>query len=244
MHYFYCEIEINGNSAAITDIEQIHHLRNVLRLKTGQQITVCDNAGSEYLCTIASLDRKEAVLVIENRTTPPPGKNRLALACALPRLTGMDDIIDKLTQLDVDVIIPLQTERTVVRLDQAGPRERMDTRLERWRKIGRNAAEQSHRISLPKITPLMGFSEVLEFSKSYGLRLIPTLAAERKSLKEVAGRTTAPGAIALIGPEGDFTPAEVEGAIKAGFIAVSLGETVLRVETAAIAVASFLRLNR
>ena len=189
MHYFFSELLVNGDTACITDFEQIHHLRDVLRLKKGQQITVCDNTGKEYLCTISSLDKKEAGLVIEHTTVPPPVKNRLALACALPKQAGMDDIIDKLTQLDVDVIIPLQTERTVVRFDRDDPRERRETRLERWRKIGRNAAEQSRRRSLPLITPVMVFSEVLEFSKSYGLRLIPTLTGERKTLKEIGGES-------------------------------------------------------
>jgi 16S rRNA (uracil1498-N3)-methyltransferase len=241
MHYFYTEIQVNGNSASITDAEQLHHLRDVLRLKSGEQITVCDTVGNEYLCTIASLDKKQAGLTIESRKAAPPPRARLTMACAVPKLTHMDDIIDKLTQLDVDMIIPMQTERVIVRLD--GPGERSDKRLERWRKIGRSAAEQSHRRRLPIVTPVTDLQEVLKQAQDYGLKLIPTLEGQRKSLKEIAAVSSAPGIIALIGPEGDFTPGEVEQAVSAGFTAVSLGETVLRGDTAATALASYLKLE-
>jgi 16S rRNA (uracil1498-N3)-methyltransferase len=240
MHYFYTEIQVNGISAGISDAEQLHHLRDVLRLKTGEQITVCDTAGNEYLCTIASLDKKQAGLTIESRKTAPPPGTRLTVACAVPKLTHMDDIIDKLTQLGVDMIIPMQTERVIVRL--GGPGELSDKRLERWRKIGRSAAEQSRRRRLPIITPVTGLSAVLTQAQEYGLRLIPTLEGQRKSLNEIAAAPSSPGIIVLIGPEGDFTPGEVEQAVRAGFTAVSLGETVLRVDTAAMAVASYLKL--
>jgi 16S rRNA (uracil1498-N3)-methyltransferase len=242
MHYFYSDIQVSGDNACISDTEQLHHLRDVLRLRVGDQITVCDTTGNAYLCTLSSLDKKEAGLRIESRTAALPGKSRLAVACAVPKLGRMDEIIDKLTQLGVDVIIPLQTERVVVRLDQSDPRERTETRLERWRKISRSAAEQSQRRSLPVVTRIMSMTGVIEHSQGYGLRLIPTLVGERKSLKEISAGPAADGIIALIGPEGDFTPVEVEQAVKAGFSAVSLGETVLRVDTAAIAVASYLRL--
>ncbi|MBN1189160.1 MAG: 16S rRNA (uracil(1498)-N(3))-methyltransferase [Dehalococcoidales bacterium] len=244
MHYFYSDIQVNGGSALITDVDQLHHLRDVLRLKTGQRITVCDSTGIEYLCTISSLDRKQAGLAIEERTAPAYGKDRLAVACALPKLAGMDEIVDKLTQLDTDVIIPLQTERTVIRLNRADAGERIETRLERWRKISRSAAEQSHRRSLPQIMPLMDFSAVLKLSKGYGLKLIPTLEGKRSPLKEISRLPADSGTIVLIGPEGDFTSAEIDEAIRAGFMAISLGATVLRVDTAAIAVAGFLRLIR
>jgi 16S rRNA (uracil1498-N3)-methyltransferase len=243
MHYFYSDIKVSGNTAAISEEDQLHHLRDVLRLKVNERITVFDSAGNEYLCTLSSLGKKEAGLVIESKTPAQPGKTKLAVACAIPRLSGMDDIIDKLTQLDVDLIVPLQTERVIVRPHQPGPLEGADTRLERWRKIGRNAAEQSRRRSLPLITRVMGLPEVLELSQGYRLKLIPTLAGERKSLKEISVGCGPSDTIALIGPEGDFTPMEVELAVKAGFVAVSLGETVLRVDTAAVAIASYLKLG-
>jgi 16S rRNA (uracil1498-N3)-methyltransferase len=242
MHYFYCDLHVNSDTARISEPEQVHHLRDVLRLKPGERITVLDNAGNEYLCAITSLDKNGADLAILERKNAAAGRARLAVACAVPKLSGMDEIIDKLTQLDVDVIIPLKTERVIVRLPGADRAGGLNDRLERWRKIGRSAAEQSHRKRLPVITGVLNMSEVMEQSRQYRLRLIPTLAGSRKTLREAAAGPHPVDTIVLIGPEGDFTPDEVEQAVSAGFTAIDLGETVLRVDTAAIAAASYLRL--
>ncbi len=237
MDYFFCDIEIDGQDARLSDAEQLHHMRDVLRLKAGEQVAVCDNTGKVFVCTISKLDKQTASLKIESRLPAPPPRARLTIACAVPKQSGMDEIVDKLTQTGVDEIIPLKTGRTIVRMNEGA-----ETRLERWRKISRRAAEQSRRRRLPLIAPVMDLAEVLKKSGEYGLKLIPTLEGERKSLKEITAGLTAGTAIALIGPEGDFTPEEVAQAQKAGFTAISLGETVLRVETAAVVVAGYLRI--
>jgi 16S rRNA (uracil1498-N3)-methyltransferase len=149
----------------------------------------------------------------------------------------MDDIIDKLTQLGAAGIIPLETERVIVKLEDGH-----SSRLERWRKIARSAAEQSQRNTLPEISPVMTLSEVLAQSEDYDLKLIPTLTGDCRPLKSVLPSVKPARILVLIGPEGDFTPSEVEQSLQAGFVPVSLGGTVLRVETAAIAVAAYLQL--
>ena len=148
----------------------------------------------------------------------------------------MDDIVDKLTQLGVDVIIPLETERVVVRIE-----ENRRSRLERWQKIARSAAEQSRRNIIPSIPGILDFKAALAQAKSADLKLIPTLDGERKNLKEALTGCSFKDIFVLIGPEGDFTAQEVGQAVNSGFDPISLGDSVLRAETAAIAVAGYLR---
>ncbi len=237
MHSFYLPERVIGKIASISDNGQLHHLRDVLRLRVGDEVLVFDNEGDEYSATIAQIDRKQALLRIEAHKSFPFRKLKLAIACAVPKQSKMDEIIDKLTQLGADSVIPLITERVVIRL--AGAEE---SRLERWRTIAMNASEQSHRSRLPFISPLKGLQDVLAEAKGYQFKLVPTLIGERKTLNEVLIGSKPASVIVLIGPEGDFTPQEIRQALDAGFIPVSLGDTVLRVETAAIAVASYIEL--
>lgn len=233
----YIAQKVVGDSISITDRGQIHHLRDVLRLVPGDEVTVFDIENNEYQSVISSLDRKQLVLTVRSRRPAPVGKLRVAIACAIPKKSRMDDIIDMLTQLGVDTIIPMETDRVVVKLG-----EDRETRLERWRRIARSAAEQSRRNSLPVISPVMSLAEVLALAKEYELKLVPNLAGACKPIREINLSPSPASALVLIGPEGDFTPAEIEEAVKAGFIPVSLGDTVLRVETAAVGVAAYLKM--
>jgi 16S rRNA (uracil1498-N3)-methyltransferase len=237
MHSFFLAEIISGDAALISDAGQLHHLRDVLRLRIGDEIMVFDGEGNKYSGTIEGLDKKQAVLRLKARQPALIRRLRLAVGCAVPKQARMDDIIDKLTQLGVDSIIPLFTERCIVK-----PEETIDARLERWRKIARSASEQSHRTTLPYISRGSGFKEALADSKDYRLKLVPTLVGERQTLRELFTDSPPESIFVLIGPEGDFTPEEIQEAMDAGFIPVSLGDAVLRVETAAIAVASYIKL--
>ncbi len=237
MHRFYLARKINGETISISDSSQIHHIRDVLRLQVGDQITLFDPEGLEYLGAIDIINREQAIVRILTRKPAPAKPCELAIACAIPKQSRMDDIVDKLTQLGVVSIIPLETERAIVKMDKNGP-----NRLERWRKIARNAAEQSRRNTLPLIPAAMSLPEVLAQSKNYRLKLISSLAGDRKPLREILAESKPESVLALIGPEGDFTELEIDQAIGAGFVPVSLGATVLRVETAAIAIAAYIKL--
>ncbi|PIP18804.1 MAG: 16S rRNA methyltransferase [Candidatus Omnitrophica bacterium CG23_combo_of_CG06-09_8_20_14_all_41_10] len=166
-------------------------------------------------------------------------KLRLTIACAIPKKSKFDDIVDKLTQLGVYRIIPLKTERVVVKLDK----RKEELRSKRWNRIALSASQQSQRNNIPVVEPVQKFKDVLVRSKDFDLKLIPTLAGQRKSLPEVI-LSLLPMAkiLVLIGPEGDFSDGEIKLALENGFIPVTLGDLVLRVDTAAIAVVSFIRL--
>jgi 16S rRNA (uracil1498-N3)-methyltransferase len=236
MHRFYID-DVDGDKAFISDSEQLHHLKAVLRLKVNDEVIVFDSRGNEYLGVITGLDREQAELKVSLVKSSRSRPTKLTVACAIPKGNRMDDIIDYLTQLGVERIIPMQTERVVVKLDNA----KAEVRLKRWKKIAQSAAQQSQRSRIPHIEPVTRVENVISNSRNFDLKLIPTLAGERKLIKEVVTKTRPKDIIVLIGPEGDFSPEEIEMALSKGFIPVSLGDTVLRVATAAIAVAGYLK---
>lgn len=239
MHRFFVPSQnISENKIIISDREQAHYIKDVLRLKVNDAIIVFNEKADEYACSIEKL--KPALTLNIKKIFPKvtnPKKVHLSLACAIPKKSSMDDIIDKLTQLGVDRVIPLKTERTIIKFDE----KKKELRFNHWQRVAQSASQQSQRSSLPVIEPIQSVREVLSASKEYDLKLIPTLEGERQSLKDILRDAKAANILVLIGPEGDFSPEEVDLAKKSGCIPVSLGKQVLRVETAAVAVASYIK---
>lgn len=240
MHKFYCPGKnISVNSIIIDEPAQVHHIKDVLRLKIKEKLEIFDEQKNNYKCSLKEILADKIILeVLAMAAKNIKKKIEIAIACAIPKKSKMDDIVDKLTQVGVNRIIPLETERIIIKLDT----NKKALRGKRWEKIALSAACQSKLDELPVIEPVLAFKDVLSKFKDYDLKLIPTLCAERKQLKEILQKIKPKKILVLIGPEGDFTIQEVELAKRAGFIPISLGNSVLRVETAAVAVASFLKL--
>lgn len=224
----------------VDEEEQVHHMKDVLRLKPNDEVEMFDEFGNEYGCVIEGVsDRQIELRITMRRMAPPKDESvRITVACATPKNVLMDDIVDKLTQLGVDRIIPLETERTIVKMDKF----KKFLRLERWKRIAKSASQQCKRNNIPVIDSVRRIDEVLAEAESFDLKLIPTLAGEHRSIKEAFSQIKGKKILVLIGPEGDFTDEEVDLAMKAGCIPVSLGPLVLRVDTAAISVVSFIKL--
>ncbi len=237
MSRFFIDKVTNGK-AVITDAEQLHHLKDVLRLKVDDEVSLSDADGNDYIGIITSIDRKQSALKATLKKNVRKSSLKLTVACAIPKTTRFDDVIDFLTQLGVERIIPMMTERVIVKLDE----KKAEERHLRWEKIAENAARQSQRSRIPIIERLTDFKDVISKAGEYELKLIPHLSGERKLIKDIIGGNKPRNVIVLIGPEGDFTPDEVTLAMNSGFLPVSLGDTVLRVATAAIAVASYIQL--
>lgn len=239
--FFVGKIGPKDKFIIISDHTQLHHLRDVLRVKPREQVAVFDGSGNEYIAAVTEIGPGAAKLEIKEKRPVNEQGVKIAVACAIPKNVKMDDIVDKLTQLGAQRLIPLQTERVIVRLDKQKKAER----LLRWQKIALSAAKQSQRSRLPEIDPITEFKDAVLAGSGFDLKLIPTLEGQRKSLKNIFNDF--PGKIEkvmlLIGPEGDFTPEELAFAREAGFLPVSLGYRVLRVDTAAIAAVSFIKLN-
>lgn len=245
MNRFYVpKKNISLGQMTIDESSDVHHLVHVLRLKTGDKVCVSDGEGVNYETRVASLLREKVILQIEAKASPKAKNQKkihISLGIAIPKNARFEEIVDKLTQLGIDVIIPLFTERTLVR------KEIFDKRRDRIFRVMFSAAKQSGVSVLPELKEGVDFLAFLKSLSTYDVCLLPNLAQQDLSLKKavsilkVRGKTVR--ILVLIGPEGDFTKREIDLALKAGCQAVSLGESVLRVDTAALAVASFLKLN-
>ena len=232
MHRFYCvNADFTGKQFTLTDRDELHHLRNVLRLKKNDLLMIFDGKGAEAQGMIVSVTKQQAVIQIQSIHQHKLREPKIILACALPKKSKFELIIEKATELGADEIIPLITHRTEIKLTG----ERLNKKQLRFQTIAANAAKQCQRATVSLIHPATEFSEAIHQLTETTTAIIPSLTKNTKNLFDVFQKLKTPHAISfLIGPEGDFTPEEYQLAHKAGCIPVSLGETVLRVETAAI----------
>lgn len=240
MHRFYCpQLNLHGAQAIITDPKELHHLRNVLHIKKGDGVTIFSKQGEEATGRIGTIQPAKVTVAIESVRKDKPDLPVIVLACAIPGKSKFELIIEKATELGVDEIIPLKTKRTELGLTG----DRLQRTIARYRDVAVNAAKQSKRLRVPVIQPIAGFAFTLKSFTKETTVFIPSLpegegeGGERKNILEAFKAVPSPSRVAfLIGPEGDFTPQEYDLARSQGCIPVSLGKTVLKVETAALVV--------
>ena len=214
--------------------EETHHALHVLRLKVGDTLNVFDGRGHEAQCSIVEISKDAVRLKTLTQSTTPALPCRITLAQAIPK-KSMDLIVQKATELGVASIVPLVSDRSVVKLDEDS------RRMERWHEIALDACKQCGNNWLPEIQPPRKTRDFLNSPGQFDLKLIGSLQPDSILLKAILGKTTKPSSILiLIGPEGDFTPAELGLAKSAGCLPLSLGPLVLRAETAAIYALSIL----
>lgn len=221
--------------------EETRHLRDVLRLGSGDEVCVFNGAGREFHCSVDVITRDSTTLKVISEVAPARPESPLNLTMAIALLKGekFDLAIQKLTELGVKSIWPVITERADVRLKDSHDAEKKVTR---WRRIALEAAKQTGRAFVPEILVPLRFSVLLEGPPASVPRL---MFAERSgtSLAEATRGLVAPltDMVALVGPEGGWTDEEIELAGRAGWRIVTLGGRTLRAETAAIVVASLLQ---
>lgn len=210
----------------------VHYLRDVLRAKVNDPIELLDGTGKIYEAKISKIEKGKIVcIIISSRQQESEPSVKVTLAQALPKARKMDFIIEKCTELGIERIIPMLTERTVGK----------SAKLDRWRKIAKEAAEQSGRAVIPEVLPPMKLEEVLKLKNQFDLALIPWELEKERTLKQSLQSPILPPfphILVLIGPEGGFSQKEIELAREAGFIPISLGKRILRTETAGMAVIS------
>lgn len=213
---------------------------NVVRVREGDEIVLFDGQGREAGARVVKTTRREAeieILSLEEVDREP--RRKLTLACAVPRGPRMDFLVEKCGELGVARLIPMVTDRGVV-----NPTQRQENHLRRWRRIAIEAAKQSGRTRLTEISGAAPFSAVIDEAPPDTARLIASPEEDAIPLSQfVAGLKEDAPIFALVGPEGGFTPEEVELARGAGCTPLSLGPRILRVETAALALASLLLLT-
>lgn len=224
---------VHGDRVAF-DAPAAHHLGRVLRAGVGDVVQAVDARGellSVRLTGIAARRAEGLVVARERLATESP--LRLTLAQAIPKGDRMETIIRMTTELGVSRVIPLMTARTVVQLEPA----RWGARLARWRRVAREAAQQSGRAAVPEITEPSRIGAWRHDARDEGL-LVCFWEEERRGLDARLPAGPCPRATVVIGPEGGLTAEEVEGLAGAGALVAGLGPRLLRTETAgAVAVA-------
>ncbi len=219
--------------------EQARHLGTVLRLKPGEEIEVFDGKGARFRAWLEDAPELDAA-VLRLAEPLPEGPLRavdVTLVQALAKGEKMELIVQKATELGAARIVPLSSERAVVRLDA----ERGGSKAERWRRVAQEAARQCGRADVPRIDEPLGWDGVLRLLRDEpgrrGLLLDPE-AAGGAALRLGAASRGARRVLIAVGPEGGFSAEERARAESGGMIPVSLGPLVLRTETAGLAALS------
>jgi len=242
MHRFYLPPErCRGSTLTLSD-EEAHHAARVLRVQSGERVTVLDGAGGEFFCEVDDVTKREVALrVVERKVHPaPPCQNTLHVA--IPKGKIIESIIEKATELGTHRIMPLLTERVTTRLDAGSAADKGA----KWQHVAVEAIKQCGAVWLPKVEPAVALKEYLARGEKCDLALVGALQGEahhpREFFREFETQHGArPRSAAIwIGPEGDFTPEELAAIQDAGAKPITLGPLVLRVETAAIYCLSFL----
>ena len=229
MHTFYVPpSQIDAEIAIITGSEQ-HHLRNVLRITSGETIRIIDGQGNVY--TAETLDtptnRSASMARIQTHEFQAPLSPTLALFQGLPKNDKMELILQKTTELGVTQIVPLHSEHALQKPSQ--------NRYERWHRVLISATKQCKRAWLPELSEAQQFEASLAQLEKFPRCLLLSPHTEGQHIKTVLRKTPNPNAIALfVGPEGGFSNQEIAAAIESGCVPVTLGRNILRTETAAI----------
>lgn len=215
--------------------EESHHLVAVNRARLGDPVIAFDGRGSEWTCELATDRKNAAVLKVRSKHTIARPGYEITLGQALPKGPAMDAIVRKATEIGAARIVPLESERTQVHLAA----DRSDRKIEKWQTAALEAAKQCGNAFVPDVLPVQNAIDFMRRTADHDLKLIASLHPGAKSLKAVlaafqARHQRAPkSAVWLVGPEGDFSPAEMAAANHAGFEPITLGPFVLRSETAA-----------
>ena len=213
--------------------EDIHHIRNVMRNKIGDKIE-CIYEEELYICKIENPNSQQ-VKITEQIEEHNELNTNIAIAIALVKEQKMDLILQKVTELGVNEIIPIKMERSIVKLDD----NKWKKKQERWQTICKEASEQSKRNKIPQIKPLTTIEELAKLK--YDKKLICSTNEKSKRLSEVLKEPlNNKNILLIIGPEGGITPKEEEFLISSGMTPITLGNRIMRVETAAIYVTSIL----
>jgi 16S rRNA (uracil1498-N3)-methyltransferase len=234
-HRFFIAPDRWNPEALLLEGEEAHHCLEVLRCREGERIVVFNGAGAEAEAEVASATKGAVALRARLLSSAPRPPVSLTLAQAVPKGKNMDLIVQKATELGATRIVPLLSERTVVQLDGG----ELEKKREKWQRVAIEACKQCGQNWVPEVAAPSRVDSFVRQSRD-PLRLIAAIGPEARPLKAILaaraqeGEAQPSAATLMVGPEGDFTPAELSTALSQGFLALSLGPIILRSETAAI----------
>ena len=240
MPMFFIDEKFQVQGTTIISGEDARHIIKVLRYKPGDVLRISDGVHAEGSAIIEGIDHRNLIIKVRGleKNNIVDIKPKITLLQGLPKGDKMDFILQKNTEIGVSEFLPVYTERTIVELCD----DRMRRRGHRWGKILREAAKQCGRPDIPKVNPPVRFDRALENICDYDLAIIPwerEKAMDLRQLIKSADENVSKAAV-FIGPEGGFCEEEIEKAVKAGFLPVSLGPRIMRTETAGVVINSVL----
>ncbi len=231
IHHFITPCRINDNNLTITDTNIVHHMNNVIRLRAGEFVRICTD-GFYYDTTLDVVSKKEITGTINSKGIIPVSENKVTLVMSIIKGSNFDLVIQKATELGVDSIVPVVSERTI----------KKDVNMPRIQTIAREAAEQSERMTVPTIDEPVSFTKWAEQKHEGSVYFFDTYTESRASMDTArhdsaessnTKKQEANGTI-VIGPEGGWSPAEQKIAEEKNWHIYSTGANILRAETAAI----------
>ncbi len=240
MYRFYVENENIKEDEIIITGSDVNHIKNVLRMRVGEKLIICNGQGKDFYCIIADMSSDGVRVQIEKEEeTATELKTKLYLFQGLPKKDKMELIIQKAVELGVHEIIPVITKRTIVKIED---KKKEQKKMERWETISLSAAKQSMRGLIPTIKEPMSYKEALKYAKNLDAAIIPFEHAEgmnatKSLIKDMKGKKSIG---IFIGPEGGYEDDEITTAISEGVTPITLGKRILRTETAGLAILSVL----
>ena len=223
--------------------DNLNYIKNVLRLKPGDPVTVFDGRQFEYETIIDHFSSDSAILTITEKKEIRHSEIRITLAQSIPKAGKMEFIIQKATELGITTIIPVLSRRSIPKF----PGNKMTAKVSRWRKIAVEASRQCGRAVIPDIRDIVSFDDMVRLPGDNDCRIIFWEEETTRDFKTMLHNDTVKNRkdfFIVVGPEGGFTREEVESARAHGFASVTLGTYILRTETVALAVLSILQYER
>lgn len=237
MHRFYISPETWNSRGLTLSGPEAHHARNVLRMEAGDKLVLFNGKGREVTAEITNVADNEIRLRKLHESETAPLRCRIVLGQAIPKGKNMDLIVQKAVEIGAAEIAPIISDRTIVQLDS----ESASQKQTKWQQIAIEAAKQSGQNWLPRVQAPKKLAEFFSTAdQGFDLRLIGSLQPDAQHLKRILEthltehRERPRTVLMLVGPEGDFTPAELALAHRHGCQPITLGPIILRVETAAI----------
>ena len=222
-------------NTCIIEGEDVKHISRVLRSRENDKLEVCDMDNNEYICEIREINKDNILLdIIEKVNIKRESNLKVKLYQGMPKGTKMELILQKLTEIGVDEIVLVQAKRSVTKIDN----KKEDKKIERWERIIYEAAKQSKRAKIPKLTGVLTFKEALADMQNNDLNICPYENERTISIKEAIKDSSANTIGIFVGPEGGFEEEEVEKIQEIDGKVVSLGPRILRTETASVVASS------
>ena len=233
MPRFYIQPHSWNPDKLALDSGETHHALDVLRMKAGDRATVFNGQGAEATVELAAVDKGRIVLKKISATKSSPLECQITLGQAIPKGKNMDLIVEKATELGAAAVVPLLSERTIVR----GDVDELVAKRDKWQRVAIEAAKQCGQNWLPTVAKPQTPKEYFQAGEKFDLMLVASLQPDSRHIKQVLAEAAVKRpsrVLVLVGPEGDFTPAEMNLAKNAGCRPITLGPIILRTETAAI----------